>query len=337
VPCDLMLVGEGPGVEEDRYGRPWVGKAGRELWRYLWQACHLRREEVYATNLVKLRVPDDGDPTPDDIARDSKVLEEELENVNPEIIVTLGRWSTRRFISGADMEWCHGVPHWSSSDNRVIFPCVHPAAGLHSTEFQGTIAWDFEQLARLLRGEIEPGAATDEYPKPKYIETRSWVGAGDAAVDTEGSARKPWCISFSSTPGTGVCNRKGDASFRHIVLHNALHDIGVLRAFGTDYETFDDTMIKAYLLCVEPQGLKALAKRHCGMEMQSYDEVVGKANEEHAVRYLIQVSEWLSKQSRSESHESCPTRRKILRQIDGRGGKKLSRMSRKGSRLSSKL
>lgn len=331
VPCDLMLIGEGPGAEEDKYGRPWVGKAGRELWRYLFQSTHRTRTSVYATNLVKYRVPEDGDPTPDDIARDAPILAQEVQDVAPEIIVCLGRWSVRRFLGDVDMEVCHGIPRLVG--HRCIMPIIHPAAGLHSTEFQGTIAWDFEQLAKLLRGEIEPygeGGPVDERPNTDYFEADGFTMIADAAVDTEGSVRKPWCVSFTGTPGMACCNRIGGVDFRHIVLHNALHDIGVLRATNCSYDTFDDTMIKAYLLCVEPQGLKALAKRHCGMEMSSYDELVAHANRMKAHQYLRKVLGWLNKQSIKEQSASSTTSSRSRKRTSGRGGRKSSRMRPKG-------
>jgi uracil-DNA glycosylase family 4 len=299
VPSDLMFIGERPGKEENAYGRPFVGKSGKELDRYLWDALHRHRTSVYVTNLVKDWAPGDRDPSPEEILRDTAVLEDEISRVNPEIIVTLGRFSTRYFIPDADMEVVHGYPRIVGS--RCVCPIYHPAAGLHSTEFQGLIAWDMERLGRLVKGEIEPVVAEDEYPEPEYIDIKAWVAPGDAAIDTEGSIKKPWCLTFSTMAGIAACSRNGDADFRHIILHNAMYDLGVLRAMGTRFESFDDTMVMAYELCLEPQGLKALAKRHCGMEMNSYEELVGPARLEKQTQYLLEVDTWLSNRLSNES------------------------------------
>lgn len=291
-PCDLMFVGEGPGADEDKWGRPFVGKSGRELNRYVWNSCQRTRTSVYVTNLVKYRVPNDGDPTPDDIKRDEGILRDEIARVHPQVIVAVGRWSARWFLGGVDMDWAHGQPHWSSDYACVVVPVVHPAAGLHSTEFQGTIAWDFEQLGRLLRGEDVQWAGEDAVSVTDYVllTRHNGIVPGLAAVDTEGSIAKPWCATWSQTPGTAGCMRQGKLDFQHVVLHNALHDIGVLRSMKAEYESFDDTMIMAYLLCVEPQGLKSLAKRHCGMSMSSYDEIVGDASRRLATKWLRHAS-----------------------------------------------
>jgi uracil-DNA glycosylase family 4 len=305
VPSDLMFIGERPGKEENAYGRPFVGKPGKELDRYLWDALHRHRTSVYVTNLCKTYAPGDADPTEEEIRRDAVVLEDEIRTVDPAYVVTLGRFSTRYFIPDADMEVVHGYPRIVGG--RCVCPVYHPAAGLHSTEFQGLIAWDFERLAQTVRGEIEPGVAEDEYPEPEYIDIKAWVAPGDAAVDTEGSIRKPWCLTFSTMAGIAACSRNGDADFRHIILHNAMHDLGVLRAMDTRFESFDDTMVMAYLLCLEPQGLKALAKRHCGMEMQEYSELVGPYDDYKKFQWLQGAVAWLSKHYTNGSKESSKT------------------------------
>lgn len=285
-PCDLMFVGEGPGADEDKWGRPFVGKSGRELNRYIWHSIARTRTSVYVTNLVKYRVPNDGDPTPEDIERDRPELEREIASVRPDVIVAVGRHSTRRWLPDADMETVHGIIHLVGG--TVVLPVIHPAAGLHSTEFQGAIAWDFEQLGKLVRGEEVQWAAEDEHPRPLYRESKSTFHDDVAAVDTEGSITNPWCFSYSSKPGRAEVVRKPryPRTFKHVIFHNSLHDIGVCRAMDVWYESFDDTMIASYLLCVEPQGLKALARRHTGMLMSSYDEIVGEAGRRLALEWL---------------------------------------------------
>ena len=303
IPCDLMFIGERPGKEENAYGRPFVGKSGKELDRYLWDALYRHRTSVYVTNLVKDWAPGDADPTEEEIKRDAAILEGEIRDVNPEIIVTLGRFSTRYFIPDADMEVVHGYPRMVGS--RCVCPVYHPAAGLHSTEFQGMIAWDFKRLGEMVRGEIEPEEKEDEYPDTDYVESRTYFNLSPTAVDTEGSIKKPWCLTATSHPGCSTLVRGKGAgeriALKHVILHNAMHDIGVLRAMGVKFSSFDDTMVMAYELCLEPQGLKALAKRHCGMEMHSYDELVGPYRLKKQEAYLAKVFKWLSSQSNGGS------------------------------------
>src|SRR5207253_7063649 len=116
------------------------------------------------------------------------------------------------------------------------------------------------------------------------------------AVDTEGSAQYPWGLSVSWRPGQAVVFKSVDAwiaksliESSFVVFHNALHDLAVLQALGIVPTRYTDSMMMAYLLCLEPQGLKQLARRHCGMEMQSYPEVVGEADNRIARRYLEDV------------------------------------------------
>jgi len=105
----VMLVGEAPGETEDEGGRPFTGRAGMELERYLREAG-LKREEVYITNLVKCRPPGNADPTPETIdACAPRWLEREIAEIEPEIVVTLGRFSSRYLTGSEDtMEHLHG-------------------------------------------------------------------------------------------------------------------------------------------------------------------------------------------------------------------------------------
>jgi len=335
---DLMFIGEGPGKEEDHYGRPFVGKSGKELNRYIWHALHRGRSSVYVTNLVKYRVPDDGDPTPADIERDSHLLDEELCAIDPPFVATLGRFSTRYLLGDVDMEAVHGIPHLVGG--RVVVPVYHPASGLHSTENQALIAWDMGRLAQVMRGEIEPGAAIDEYPECKYEELICDQVILSGAVDTEGSVRRPWCLSHSRIPGQAIVVRPKGARFsvaatfeRRLKLHNSLHDLGVLRAMGIELAdgTYDDTMVKAYELGVEPQGLKALAYRHCGMVMNSYQDLTEGRRIGLQTEYLAKVFKWLDSRQQPALAKRSTTAGSKGRTRKG-GGRKYARTRPKVSK-----
>ena len=103
-----MFVGEGPGFNEDRQGRPFVGRAGELLVKLL-GSIGWRREDVFITNVVKCRPPDNRDPQPDEIAACAPYLRRQLEVLDPAVVVTLGRHSMARFMPGARISQAHGT------------------------------------------------------------------------------------------------------------------------------------------------------------------------------------------------------------------------------------
>lgn len=180
-----MFVGEGPGVVESKTGRPFceIAPAGAELTRYCNGYTIPDRSEIYITNLVKEWVGGTAtkkqDVTPDDVARDEWELQLELGLVRPSIVATLGRHSTRWFL-GPTMEMgsCHGLLYavwWcevcgSRGSHTVpgtyaplcgnclgprivlyVMPIYHPAAGLHQPDLAARTAYDFAQLAGVLK------------------------------------------------------------------------------------------------------------------------------------------------------------------------------------------
>lgn len=300
LPCDLMLIGDRPDRDDDKYGLPFQGAPGRELDRYLLNLVGRHRSTVRVDLIVRTAAEEnrkDKSITKQEVARDEPELMANMARCAPRIIASLGRNAARYFLGDVDMEIVHGRPHTLDS-GIVLVPCFNPAAGLRNTEVQAKIAYDFLQLGLVRRGKIkllhpEP----DPYPEPYYHDcyaTRLWDG--EWAVDTEGYKDNPWGGSMTSEPGTAeVWKQLTIDSQARIILHNSMHDLDVLAALGCPVadDQFDDTMIMSYLLCIEPQGLKELARRHLGMEMQSYDEVLGKANYDKAITYWEKVMEWL--------------------------------------------
>lgn len=316
----IALVGAYPGMEELRRGRPFVGKAGRELDGYL-ERHGLRRDQLYITNLIKTPV---GDVDEDELdpnsamVRDAKAeLLKEMRTVQPAIIMTLGSLPTRVMGIDEPLEACHGLLH--PSGDIWILPAYNPAAGIRRTDLMLRIERDFQAL-----GDEEPVLPSDQHPQPFYgylsdpgmahyflDKCYSTDPRPEAIfIDTEGSSADPWSLQFTMAPGEGslilaantatvgvfaewLHHRRRDGI--RVVLHNALHDIAVLRAMGITIEGamedqgFIDTMVMAYHLCDEPQGLKALAYRHCGMRMREYAEVVKPAQNRLAQTYLEAV------------------------------------------------
>lgn len=160
----VMLIGEGPGWHEDQQGRPFVGNAGKFLNELLSHAS-LNREDVFITNIVKCRPPGNRDPLPDEIAACAPYLERQIAAINPDVIVTLGRFSMARWFPGERISRIHGQP--KRVNGRLIVPMYHPAAALHQAALRGAIEEDFGKLPTFLaqaEQQREEATQSDEPP-----------------------------------------------------------------------------------------------------------------------------------------------------------------------------
>jgi uracil-DNA glycosylase len=132
---EVVFVGEGPGFNEDRQGRPFVGRAGDLLVKLL-ASIGWRREDVFITNVVKCRPPENRDPQPDEIAACAPFLRRQLEVLDPAIVVTLGRYSMGTFMPGARISQAHGtvrsVDPATGAASALVFAMYHPAAALRT-------------------------------------------------------------------------------------------------------------------------------------------------------------------------------------------------------------
>lgn len=148
----IMLIGEGPGWHEDQQGRPFVGNAGKFL-NELLAIAGVKREDVFITNVVKCRPPGNRDPLPDEIAACAPYyLDRQIETIDPDVIVTLGRFSMARWFPGERISKIHGQP--KKVGKRLIVPMYHPAAALHQSALRGAIEEDFAKLPKFL-AEVE--------------------------------------------------------------------------------------------------------------------------------------------------------------------------------------
>jgi uracil-DNA glycosylase len=136
---EVVFVGEGPGFNEDRQGRPFVGRAGDLLTKYL-ATLGWKRDEVFITNIVKCRPPDNRDPEPDEIAACAPYLRRQLEILDPALIVTLGRHSLGRFMPGERISQAHGtvrpVDPSSGAGSALALALYHPAAALRTPDIE---------------------------------------------------------------------------------------------------------------------------------------------------------------------------------------------------------
>ena len=167
---EVMFVGEGPGYNEDRQGRPFVGAAGSFLTELL-GSVGWKRDEVFITNVVKCRPPDNRDPEPDEIAACAPFLRRQLEALDPALIVTLGRHSMGRFMPGARIGQVHGTTKPADPETGArqaeVFAMYHPAAALHQGSLRQTLLDDMARVPGALvaaRDRREPAAPPEPPP-----------------------------------------------------------------------------------------------------------------------------------------------------------------------------
>ena len=159
--ADIMFIGEGPGFHEDRQGLPFVGPAGNLLNEML-SSIGLARQDVYITNMVKCRPPNNRDPFPAEIRSCSPYLDAQIGLIQPKVIVTLGRYSFAKFFPNESISRARGRPRiWQG---LVIYPMYHPAAALHNPGLRPAIQRDFSTLPELIR-EVAERQATGEMPE----------------------------------------------------------------------------------------------------------------------------------------------------------------------------
>lgn len=164
--AEVMLVGEAPGFNEDKQGRPFVGAAGKLLDETLLPLAGLKRSEVYITNVVKHRPPDNRDPAPDELSACLPYLARQIELINPRVIVTLGRFSLGTFFPGDMISRVHGQVR--EKDGRPYFHMYHPAAALHQERLRQTLEDDMKRLGAYLR-EHKGAAEPSDVPSGKEL------------------------------------------------------------------------------------------------------------------------------------------------------------------------
>ncbi len=169
----IMFIGEAPGFNEDRQGRPFVGAAGQFLSELL-ALAGLQRQDVFIANVVKHRPPNNRDPEADEIAACGLFLERQIAAINPRVIVTLGRFSMAKWFPKERITRIHGQPRWAGSS--MIVPMMHPAAALHQPQNRPLLEADFQRLPALLeQAEREheahagqPDAAPNKLDEPGF-------------------------------------------------------------------------------------------------------------------------------------------------------------------------
>lgn len=141
--AELMFVGEAPGAEEDRQGRPFVGRAGQLLTRMI-KAMKYDRSEVYIANVIKCRPPNNRDPKPDEVAACEPFLVMQIQVIKPKVIIALGRWAAQTLLkTGASIGALRGEFH--DYHGIPLMPTYHPAAILRNPNLRKP-TWEDLQL-----------------------------------------------------------------------------------------------------------------------------------------------------------------------------------------------
>jgi len=145
---EVLFIGEAPGFYEDRDKRPFVGRSGKLLDKLI-EEIGWKREDVYITNIVKRRPPENRDPSPEEIESYSPYLTEQIEIIDPKVVAPLGRFAMNYFLPAAKISEDQGKLFWWNE--RLIMPIYHPAAALRSTKVMGKLKESFAKLPIVLK------------------------------------------------------------------------------------------------------------------------------------------------------------------------------------------
>ena len=150
--AEIVFIGEAPGRSEDKEGRPFVGAAGKFLDEMLGE-INLKREDIYITNIVKYRPPNNRDPLPEEKASCRQWLLEELKIISPKLIIFLGRHAMNNFFPELQISNAHGkllIKAFKGMSTKCFFPLYHPAAALYDNSMREILMTDFRKIPKVL-------------------------------------------------------------------------------------------------------------------------------------------------------------------------------------------
>ncbi len=167
--AEIVFIGEAPGKSEDEQGRPFVGAAGKFLEEML-SAIGMKRAEVYITNIVKYRPPNNRDPLPEEKVACRPWLMEELGAISPKLIIFLGRHALNNFFPSEQISKTHGkllVREIIGVPTKYFYALYHPAAALYDGSMRETLMEDFKKIPKVLE-EIEKRKREEKPPKTLF-------------------------------------------------------------------------------------------------------------------------------------------------------------------------
>ncbi len=153
--ADIVFVGEAPGKNEDKTGKPFVGVAGKFLDEML-DSVNIKRQDVYITNIVKYRPPNNRDPLPTEKTEFWPYLLQQLAIIRPKVVATLGRHSGQAFIKDLQISTDHGKTKKvkmlleNKETSMLVLPLYHPAAALYNGSLRSTLLEDFQNVHTLV-------------------------------------------------------------------------------------------------------------------------------------------------------------------------------------------
>ncbi len=166
--AEIMFIGEAPGFHEDRQGRPFVGAAGKFLEELL-ELIGMKRDDVYITNVVKCRPPQNRDPMPEEMEACRPYLEKQIELIKPRVVITISRFAMARWFPDKKISEIHGKP--KKFGNLVVLPMYHPAAALHQHSLRRVLEEDFKRVPEILKemANLKEEVEEKKEPPPKQM------------------------------------------------------------------------------------------------------------------------------------------------------------------------
>ncbi len=300
-PAHIMFVGEALGATEDMVGEPFVGRAGKRLDAILSGCLNLQRHEVFITNVVKHRPEDNRNPYVAEIKACVPYLWEEIEAVNPDIIVTLGAVPLKHVgWEGLKLKNTHGRPYRFPKNHRlegrILMPWYHPAASFRNPKLYEVLIEDANEFWNRIAtiDSVKPKVnykLVDEYTAFDYSSRVLGVPIGfdieTNVVNIDGSLQPNLLdvvgFSVSTKPYEALYTANDIGWMRGVleqgnglwpkICHNTKFEYRVLKRAGITLRDFEDTKGMAYVLGYHSTHLKDLARQLLGVEAVGYKEL----------------------------------------------------------------
>jgi uracil-DNA glycosylase family 4 len=293
-PASIAIIADTPAPDQGRRGGP---PGEKLLWPFLRAHAGVERHEAWLGTFLKRELTEREKKKgveADELETWNTVLESQLAVVQAPVVLVLGKYAAAALLGRrVRMETVHGLAF--QNGDRVVVPAFHPAAGLTDSKRLAYTVDDFQALGRVLRGQQKVWEQALEPPShgpAELLDFRDIERSGRISIDTEFDPKTgtPLMLTCSAYPTRGFAiwahDRAALAYFTRVlerarpevVLHAALADLPVLKRMGIDLVKMGlkitDTMILAWYQETEPQGLKALAYRHLGVDRPGFEEIV---------------------------------------------------------------
>ncbi len=154
--AEILLVGEAPGADEDRVGRPFIGKSGQLLEKILTVCGFTRKEHVFISNIVRCRPPGNRVPTNEESINCLPYLLKQIELIDPKIVITLGATSLKKLTNNSAYKITRVRGTWINWNNRLLMPVYHPAALLRNPQLKRETWEDFKKVVFKYRELVDP-------------------------------------------------------------------------------------------------------------------------------------------------------------------------------------